>query len=180
MPRDVALDEATLEALLEEHLPGLGPQQRKWILDATAVAAYHAELEFPVVRLLMGDDAPQFKYVTEDLAACWVHDGRHYKNLSPVIAHHTRLLDEFSTRYWAFYDELLVYRQQPTAEEHARLTEAFDELFSTVTGYDALDERIAKSKAKKGPLAAGVARSETFAQRIDGWMAGWASDDRFW
>ncbi|MBS1252650.1 MAG: hypothetical protein MAG451_01691 [Anaerolineales bacterium] len=115
LPRDVPLDEATLEALLEEHLPGLGPQQGKWILDATAVAAYHAELEFPVVRLLMGDGAPQFKYVTEDLAACWVHDGRHYKKLSPVIAHHARLLDEFSTRYWAFYDELLAYQQQPTA-----------------------------------------------------------------
>lgn len=152
LPRDVPLDEAALEAWLEEHLPGLGPQQRRWILDATAVAAYHAELEFPVVRLLLGDDAPQFKYVTEDLAACWVHDGRHYKQLSPVIAYHQRLLDEFLTRYWAFYDELLAYQQPPTAEEHARLTEAFDELFSTVTGYDALDERIAKSRAKKGPL----------------------------
>ena len=32
-----------MQALLETHLPGLGPQQRKWILDATAVAAYHAD-----------------------------------------------------------------------------------------------------------------------------------------
>jgi len=152
LPRDVPLDEATLQALLEEHLPGLGPQQRKWILDATAVAAYHAELEFPVVRLLVGDDASQFKWVTEELALCWVHDGRHYKKLTPYVAHHQQLLDDFVQRFWAFYDELLAYQQQPRAEEHARLTEAFDELFSTVTGYDALDERIAKSKAKKGAL----------------------------
>src|SRR5207244_1808366 len=68
LPCGVSMAEATLQALLETHLPGLGPQQRKWILDATAVAAYHAALEFPVVRLLVCDDAPQFTLVTEELA----------------------------------------------------------------------------------------------------------------
>ena len=47
---------------------------------------------------------------------------------------------------------MLAYKQQPTVEEHARLTEAFDELFSTVTRYEALDQRIAKSKAKQAAL----------------------------
>src|SRR6266852_251879 len=65
LPGEVLMDEATLHALLEVHLPGLGPQHRKWILDATAVAAYHAALEFPVVRLLVCDDAPQFTLVTQ-------------------------------------------------------------------------------------------------------------------
>lgn len=152
LPRDVPLDEATLQAWREEHLPGLGPQQRQWILDATAVAAYHAELEFPVVRLLVSDDAPQFKGVTEDLALCWVQEGRHYKKLTPVITHHQTRLDDFLKRFWAFYDELRTYRQQPTAEERARLDAKFDELFSTVTGYAALDERIAKTKTKKEAL----------------------------
>jgi len=152
LPRDAPLDEATLGALLEEHLPGLGPQQRKWILDATAVAAYHAELEFPVVRLLVYDDVPQFKWVTEDLALCWVHEGRHYKKLTPCVAHHQTLLDDFLKRFWAFYHELLAYRQQPTAEERARLDAKFDELFSTATSYDALDARIARTKAKKDSL----------------------------
>jgi hypothetical protein len=126
LPRDVPLDEATLEALLEEHLPGLGPQQRKWILDATAVAAYHAELECPVVRLLVCDDAPQFKWVTDELALCWVHEGRHYKQLTPYVAYHQTLLDDFLKRFWAFYHELQTYRQQPTAEERARLDTKFD------------------------------------------------------
>jgi len=66
-----------MQALLETHLPSLGPQQRKWILDATAVAAYHADVEFPVVRLLVCDDAPQCTLLTEELALCWVHEGRH-------------------------------------------------------------------------------------------------------
>jgi hypothetical protein len=77
VPGDVTMDEARMQALLETHLPGLGPQQRKWILDATAVAAYHADVEFPVVRLLVCDDAPQCTLVTEELALCWVHEGRH-------------------------------------------------------------------------------------------------------
>jgi len=74
---EVIMDEAQMQALLETHLPGLGPQQRKWILDATAVAAYHADVEVPVVRLLVCDDAPQFPLITEELALCWVHEGRH-------------------------------------------------------------------------------------------------------
>jgi len=77
LPSGTIVDEATMQALLEEHLPGLGPQQRKWLLDATAVAASHADVEFPVVRLLVCDDAPQCTLVTEELALCWVHAGRH-------------------------------------------------------------------------------------------------------
>ena len=88
LPGEMIMEEATMQALLEAHLPGLGPQQRKWILDATAVAAYHADVEFPVVRLLVCDDAPQFTLVTEELALCWVHEGRHYKKLLPSIPYH--------------------------------------------------------------------------------------------
>jgi hypothetical protein len=77
IPRDVLLEEATMQSLLATYLPGLGPQQRKWLLDATAVAAYHVTLGCPVVRLLVCDDAPQFALVTEELALCWVHEGRH-------------------------------------------------------------------------------------------------------
>jgi hypothetical protein len=44
------------------------------------------------------------------------------------------------------------YCQQPTVEERLRLETAFDDLFSSHTGYDALDQRIAKTKAKKDSL----------------------------
>ena len=149
LPGDVLMDDATLQALLEAHLPGLGPQQRKWIVDATAVAAYHAAREFPVVRLLVCDDAPQFTLVTEELGLCWVHDGRHYKKLMPYVPHHQALLEDFIERFWTYYAQLLAYREQPTPEEATRLEGEFEVLFSTVTGYTALDERIAKTRAKK-------------------------------
>ena len=160
LPYGTMVDEATMQALLETHLPGLGPQQRKWILDATAVAAYQAALEFPVVRLLVCDDAPQFTLVTEELALCWVHEGRHYKKLLPYIPHHQALVEAFVQRFWTYYDQLLAYREQPTPEEATRLNEAFEALFTTVTGYQALDERIAKTRAKKGCLLMVLAHPE--------------------
>jgi len=160
LPGDVLMDDATLQALLEAHLPGLGPQQRKWILDATAVAAYHAALEFPVVRLLVCDDAPQFTLVTEKLGLCWVHDGRHYKKLMPYVPHHQALLEDFIERFWTYYAQLLAYRKEPTPEKAVRLDGEFEALFSTVTGYNALDERIAKTRAKKSCLLMVLAHPE--------------------
>jgi len=135
--------------LLDKHIPCLGPQQRSRILDAAAVAAYHAQMEFPIIRLLLCDDAPQFKLITQELALCWIHDGRHYKKFDPFLSQHRQLLDTFLDQYWDFYRQLLQYRQNPSNPEHMRLDHLFDAIFSTVTGYDALDQRIAKTKAKK-------------------------------
>lgn len=151
-PQAQDLERKTITALLDEYLPTLGAQHRRYILEAAALSAYQAQQQFPVVQLLLADDAPQFKRVTEELATCWVHDGRHYKKLNPVLAHHRRKLDEFLVRYWDYYDQLLSYKLQPSPQEAERLAKAFDTLFSETTGYAALDERIAKTKAKKDPL----------------------------
>jgi len=152
LPQDQSLNEKDFTTLLDKHLSSLGQQQRRHILEATAVAAYHTQQEFPIIDLLICDDAPQFKRLTEKLALCWIHDGRHYKKLNPLVAHHRQLLDDFLERYWNYYDELLIYKQHPTPEEAARLSTAFDDLFSETSGYDALDRRIAKTKAKKTSL----------------------------
>ncbi|MHB8574883.1 MAG: IS66 family transposase [Dehalococcoidia bacterium] len=146
------LDEAGLTALLASHLPGLGSQAQQWIRDATAVAAYHAMLGFPVVQLLLCDDAPQFRSVTADLALCWIHEARHYKQLSPYVPAHRGRLDQFQTRLWNYYRELLAYRAQPTAADAVRLAAAFDTVFATTTGYAALDGRIAATRANKAWL----------------------------
>ena len=121
-------------------------------LGAAALAAYHVQQEFPIVDLLVCDDAPQYTQLTEALAGCWVHDGRHYKKLMPVVAAHRQALNDFFDRYWDFYAELLAYKQQPTAAEADRLSDTFNQLFSKVTDYDALDERSAKTRAKKDTL----------------------------
>lgn len=160
LPRDQVLDAATLDALLAVHLAGVGPQQSRWIRDALAIAAYHAETEWPVVQLLMVDDAPQFGLVTAELALCWIHEGRHYKKLMPVVPGPQRALAGLLTEFWTYYRELQVYRAAPSATERARLEAEFDRVFGQATGYGALDERLAKTRSKKGALLLGLAHPE--------------------
>jgi hypothetical protein len=145
-------DEKTFTTRLDTRWPKLGGPQRQAILNAAAVAAYHTEEGTPMVRLLVCDDAPQYDGLTAEMAQCWVHEGRHYKKLMPVFVHHLELLADFRKQFWKFYDELLAYQQRPTLEESTRLEARFDELFSTCTGYDALDARIAKTREKKVSL----------------------------
>lgn len=152
LPQDQDLSEAEFNQLLDARLPHLGPQQRTRILEATAIAAYHAQLEFPVVKLLVCDDAPQFNWVTAELALCWIHEGRHYKKLEPSIPQFRTELDQFTKRFWAYYDQLLAFRQQPTPAEKERLAAEFDTLFATTTDYCALAERIEKTRRKKASL----------------------------
>lgn len=145
-------EEAAFLERLDEGLPRLSKQQRKTLIDAAAVASYHAQRDYPVVQALVCDDAPQFNWLGQEMMLCWVHEGRPYKKLTPVIALHRELLDDFLKRFWAYYHQLLDYRRKPTVEERLRLENEFDRLFSSHTGYDALDQRIAKTKAKKDSL----------------------------
>ena len=151
-PQAQPCDEAQFTQLLDKELSDVSAQQRRLILDAARITAYHQQAEVPVVRTLLSDDAPQFKRVTADLALCWVHDARHYKKLAPVVGHHRRLLEQFRDRYWAFYRQLQAYRQDPAPEHRPRLEAEFDQLFATVTGYAALDRRIALTRDKKAAL----------------------------
>jgi hypothetical protein len=160
LPRDQDLDEATLERLLAEQAPGLGTQTHKWVRDALAVAAYQAQADWPVVALLLSDGAPQFTWLTDELALCWVHELRHYKKLVPRVPLHQEALERVLTAAWGYYRELLAYREQPTPAERNRLEARFDELFGQQTGYWALDERIGLTRAKKANLLMVLAHPE--------------------
>jgi len=149
IPQEQFFDDEQFNQLLDDYLPNLGPRQRSIIVDAAAVGAYHAQTDFPVIRTLLCDDAPQFKDITDELSLCWIHDGRHYKKLSPFVLYHQQLVTDFLKNYWGYYHELLDYKEHPKNELAISLEKKFDTIFSTVTGYDALDERIAKTKAKK-------------------------------
>ena len=155
---DEPLSESEFSALVSQ-VP-LGAQQRKWVFDAGAIAAYHAQQDITVVHSLLCDDAPQFKGITEQLSLCWVHDGRHYKKLVPYVSYHAKLVDDFLKQYWHYYGQLLGYKAAPMESERGRLSEEFDRLFSHQTGYDALDDRIAKTRAKKAFLLLVLAHPE--------------------
>ncbi len=150
LEKDKELDEECFNRLLDEIKPG--PKQRTRILEACAIAAYHRQTDFPVIARLVSDDAGQFKLLTEEQGLCWIHDGRHYKRLNPIVPYCREQLEKFRARYWEYYKELVVYKQNPGKEEEIRLSDEFDRLFSTRTGYGQLDDRIAKTLAKKTEL----------------------------
>jgi len=151
---DKIISEEGIQSLLDHIFPNpmKGKNHRRRIMEAAAIASYHQQTEIPVVRVLLSDDAPQFKKITEEQGLCWVHDGRHYKKLEPIVPLHSEHLDGFLTRFWDYYGKLLEYKEQPTSEQEVKLSSEFDGLFSTKTNYHALGDRIEKTKAKKEEL----------------------------
>ena len=141
-----------VDVLLKELFPIASKQQtnRQMILEASAIIGYQSRLD--AIKILLTDDAPQFKLIAQLLALCWVHDGRHYKKLSPIVPLHQKLLEQFLKKYWDYYHQLLQYKEEPSLEFADILSKQFDTLFSTATGYEHLDERIEKTRCKKESL----------------------------
>jgi len=119
------------------------------VLEACSIAAYHRMTNIPVVTTLLSDDAPQFKQIAYHHALCWIHDGRNYKKLRPIVPYHQEKLEAFLDRYWDYYAKLSEFKIKPHAEVAEQLAAEFDQLFSTETKYEQLDERISKTREKK-------------------------------
>jgi len=150
LEKNQLFDEEAFDSLLNIINPGL--QQRSRIKEACAIAAYQEQTHFPVIRTLVCDDAPQFKLLTEELALCWIHDGRHYKKLHPIVPLHQSILDDFLSQYWLYYHKLIAYQKKPGDTQSILLAQEFDRLFSTQTEYEQLNDRMAKTLAKHKEL----------------------------
>jgi len=123
---------------------------RRIVLESAALAWYQQSDYY--IQYLMTDDAPQFNRLALFNLLCWIHEGRHYKKLNPLSVMNRQILGEFLEQFWNYYDALLTYKKTPSQEMATRLAVQFDCLFETKTGYDALDERIQLTQAKKQKL----------------------------
>lgn len=151
-PQDILLSQAELDELVQSQLGRLNEQQQARVYEAAALTAYYHQTTWPIVLLLLSDEARQYAAIAPQQALCWVHEGRHYKKLSPYLAYHQRLLTDFRGQFWEFYQQLQQYRANPTVDRADQLRTDFDSLFSTTTGYDLLDQQIATTKTKKDRL----------------------------
>jgi hypothetical protein len=152
LPHNQDITERELEAVLNVHLPKLGINLQKRVKEALAIAAYRTQTTYPVVDLLLCDDAPQFNALTAQLALCWIHEFRHYKRLKPRFLSHCHILEDWGLAFWLFYRKLLAYRQHPDQATAHALWAEFDHLFAGKSGYDQLDEYQVRTQAKKEQL----------------------------
>lgn len=141
-----------MEAMLTSLFPDPDKQatNRRRILEACALTAFQQQGR--PFSILMSDDAPQFEKLMAYRALCWIHEGRHYKKLRPVIPLHRESVERVITAFWDFYQALLDYRQAPSEIVAERLSNTFDDLFSQQADYALLDDRLKKTREKKDSL----------------------------
>jgi hypothetical protein len=146
------MEREEMDALLQELFPN--PKKhgtnRRIVLESAALAYYQQSSHY--IRYLITDDAPQFNKLALHHALCWIHEGRHYKKLTPFSEMNQKIMDSFLEQFWDYYQALLMYKKAPSQEMAQQLSMQFDNLFATKTGYDALDKRIAITRAKKSAL----------------------------
>jgi len=135
---------------LEQLLPKADYLRHKEKLLEGAYLAHYQSGDW--LTILVCDDAPQYKLLAVLIALCWIHVGRHFKKINPKIKHHQKLLADFLKDFWHFYHKLKAYKKDPSRDAARKLDKEFDQLFSRKTGFDLLDQRIAKTKAKKREL----------------------------
>ena len=70
---EVELSSEPLKALLDDWFGDHNGQLRTAIEQAAAITYYHQQTSVPVVKVLVCDDAGQFKLLTDKLALCWIH-----------------------------------------------------------------------------------------------------------
>ena len=150
--RDTSYSEAEILDILKTLYADKYPQKRTRIIEACAISCYRQETGISIVKILICDDAAQFKLLTDELALCWVHNGRHYKRLNPLVPLHQEQLADFLQEFWGYYRKLALYKSSPDEKQVTMLDKEFDRLFSTETGYDELDARIKKTRAQKEEL----------------------------
>jgi len=121
-------------------------------MESAAIAQYRQGSGNEIIDILVADDAPQFKLLTAFLALCWVHVGRHFKKMNPLMPCFQKALEKFQGEFWKFYGKLRAYQKNPIESEIEILEKEFDLLFSSKTGYPELDERIEKTLQKKNEL----------------------------
>lgn len=151
-PQHQPLSHEEVDALITSDLSlRLNAEQIRRIYDAGAVEAYRQQKRYPIPSIIITDDANAYRYIrTHQL--CWVHEGRHYKKLTPLMRFHQQLLDQFRDSLWDFYRQLLHYSKDPDPNLALSLRNQFQTIFSQTTSYPALNKRIKATLANQDRL----------------------------
>lgn len=143
--------EDEFDALITSRLPAFGPRQKKWLKEGALLSGLKEIGEYGISRIIC-DDAPQYMYVAEERGLCWIHESRHYRELTPLSEPLRDVLAGFVADFWAYYEKLLDFKDNPSPKRAGELEEAFDSLFGIETGYGLLDDCIENTRNRKEGL----------------------------
>jgi len=83
---------------------------------------------------------------------CWIHAERSINKLVGSNDAQREALAKIRTQIWEFYAELKSYKQSPGPEKKAELQERFDQIFTTHTCYETLNQALKRIHKNKSEL----------------------------
>jgi hypothetical protein len=152
--KQYATDELLRQDAIKEILSPYSARKNLYsqLYELAYIAGYHAEEGYPIVKKLLTDDAPVYDLIALYHFLCWIHEGRHFKKLNPLVTEFKNALDDFLAQFWDFYRALLDFKKNPSPADAILLEQRFDSLFTLATPYDALNDRIKLVLNKKEEL----------------------------
>jgi len=100
--------------------------------------------------IIVSDGAGQFDVLLH--ALCWIHAERAIRKLVGFNDAQREALEEIRSRIWDFYGELKTYKENPGRDKKADLEKRFDEIFTTHTCYEALNQALKRTHRNKRAL----------------------------
>jgi hypothetical protein len=144
----------------QAHLRDLAITTKRHIRIATEGALLGGRLQGGVSEALaiVSDDAGQFNILNPGL--CWVHAERLIHKLIPLNEHHRNDHQAIRTQIWDFYADLKKYKAAPSEEKKAELDRRFDEIFTTKTRFETLNQVLNRLHQNKSELLLVLERPE--------------------
>lgn len=99
--------------------------------------------------VIMSDDAGQFNILQHTL--CWIHAERTINKLLGLGKAKKKALKDIRSKIWELYDDLKKYKISPCPEQKLKLSNRFDETFTSDTCYASLNlalNRLHRNKAE--------------------------------
>ncbi|EIM26906.1 hypothetical protein MicloDRAFT_00034570 [Microvirga lotononidis] len=108
--------------------------------------------------VVVSDDAGRFRVATH--ALCWVHAERHLEKLMPASPKQAKAVELVREAICCFYRSLKLWKQSPSPGGERAFRWQFDKIFGLRTGYQELDELLARLARRKSELLRVLERPE--------------------
>lgn len=102
--------------------------------------------------VIISDDAGQFNILLLLHALCWIHAERVINKLVGFNDKQRQALAEVRNQIWVYYNELKAYQEAPSIERKAELETRFDEIFTTRTCFETLNQALKRLHRNKSEL----------------------------